>query len=258
MLLPWSKPTTIALGANGIAITPNDEPSKSLVKLDGCYQGVTDLATSLSEVSAEIDANAVNILVSNHFARYLVLPWQEGVVSRQEWVALAEHAFRNSFGPVAEQWEVRVSLNGYGERVVACALDQALIDSLQAIAVENQWQITAIEPLFMTALHQIRLEHENTWLLFGEPERIVLAEYQQGEWESFSMINPPRGMELAQSQQLLMRQLAQVEGARPKQVLTCLAPQLEGDLRIDGIHVKSLRIGNANKTNNCALWMASI
>jgi hypothetical protein len=153
---------------------------------------------------------------------------------------------------------VRVSLNDYGKQVVACAIDQALIDNLQSIGVENKWQISVIEPLLMTALQNISLENDNTWLLLGEPERVVLAEYHQGDWKSFSMINPPSGTEIEQSQQLLLRQLAQVKASdRPKQVLACLAPQLKGDLHIDTINIKSVHIGNKN-TSNSALWMASI
>jgi len=259
VLLPWSKSTTIALGANGIAIKTHDATPKSLVKLDSCYQNINDLTSSLMDVVDQIDATSVNFLISNHFVRYIVLPWQAGVVSRKEWIALAEHAFRESYGHVAEQWEVRVSLTRYGEQVVACALDQALIDSLHAVAVDNRWHINIIEPLFMTVLQNIRLENEHAWLLLGEPERVLLAEYQDGEWRGFSMINPPVGKEFEQSQQLLIRQLTQTQGSgRPKQILACMAPQLKGDLHIDGIRVQSLRIGDVNKTSNCALWMAGL
>ncbi|HSR01524.1 MAG TPA: hypothetical protein VLM20_01920 [Methylophilaceae bacterium] len=258
MLLPWSRSTTVALGANGIAVKVDGEEPKTLVKEEKCYKSSSALTEALVQASKQIEAGVVRFIISNHFVRYISIPWHDGLLARQDWVALAEHEFRKSFGKVAENWEVRVSLNNYGKRTVSCAIDQAFIDNLQLISVENKWQISSIEPFLMTALQNITLENQNTWMLLGEPERVVLVQYDQGDWKNFSVVNPPRGMEIEQSEQLLLRELTQVKESNcPKQVLACLAPELKGNLHIDSLNIKSVHIGNKNMLNS-ALWMVSI
>lgn len=258
MLLPWSKSTTIALGANGIAVKVDGEEPKLLVKEKNCYKNSSALTDALMLVSKQIEAKSVRFIISNHFARYISIPWQDGVVARQEWIALAEHAFREIFGKMVENWEVRVSLNTFGKPVVSCAIDQALIDNLQLICVENKWQITSIEPFLMTLLPKISIENINTWMLIGEPERVMLVQYHHGDLQNFTVINPPNGTEIEQSQQLLLRLLTQFEESNyPIQLLACLAPQLKGNLHVDTLNIQSLPIGNRNMSNS-ALWMASI
>jgi len=258
VLLPWSKSTTIALGANGIAVKVDGEEPKLLVKEENCYKNSSVLTDSLMLVSKQIEAKSVRFIISNHFARYISIPWQDGVVAREEWIALAEHAFRESFGKLVENWEVRVSLKTFGKPVVSCAIDQSLLDNLQLISVENKWKITSIEPFLMTLLPKISIQNTNTWILLGEPERVMLVQYHDGSWQNFNMINPPSGTEIEQSQQLLLRQLTQVEGTNyPRQVLAYLAPELKGNLHIEMLNIQSLHVGNRNMSNS-ALWMASI
>lgn len=259
MLLPWYKTSTIALGANGIALKEKGVPPKTLLHRDLCDQTVNNVIDALLTVSNQIQTQSVRFIVSNHFVRYAVIPWKEGITTRQEWVAFAEHAFRKSYGNVAEQWTVRVALNRYGQSVVASALDHTLVDALQALSLENNWKISAIEPFFMTVLNRTGLQSENTWVLLGEPERVILAQHHRGEWKNFTMINPPSGMEAEQSKQLLLRALSQLKtDARPKQVFTYFAPNLANEIRIDGLNIQSKKMGEDQEKNNSALWMVGI
>lgn len=258
MLLPWSKRSTIALGANGLAIKHNNALPVVLATADDCYQNAKVMTDALIAVADTVEADAVEFVVSNHFVRYIVLPWQGGVVSRQDWIALAQHAFRKQFGAVAEQWDVRVSLAAYGQSVVACAIEQSLINSLQTIASEQGWQLAVIEPVLMTLMQTLTLQKEKVWVLIGEPERVLLATYIDGEWKSFAMINPPKGLEITQSHQLIKRLLAETTSdEHPTKVLAYVTPQLKGDWTSDAVTIDTVNIGAGTGTNS-ALWMLNI
>jgi hypothetical protein len=253
-----SKSAIVALGANAIALKSNGQAARSLTSAGACYPNSHSLCEALLKVAAQIEDKSVRFIISNHHARYLSLPWQSGLISREDWVAVAQHAFRTQFGGMAEQWEVRVNFSGYGKPVTACAMDQALIDDLYAIATENTWHITAIEPLWMAVMQRVSLNHDNIWLLQVEPERALLCEYIDGEWQRFSVVNPPAGQEQAQCLQLLTRQLQLVNSAnKPKQVQVCAPTNLKGDWQSDLVKINVLPLSGRTSSNS-AVWMTEL
>jgi hypothetical protein len=216
---PWLNSAggiTLAIALDGVALRQSGETAKmiskeSLLKRD--YQVVFD---ALQQHQNLLENQKVSLLISNHFMRFSVLPWQKNVYSRQDWLALANHAFRQQYGAVADSWQVRVSLGGarqgYGQAVIASAIDQALYDGLIEVAQQLNFSWQAIEPLTMCLLNH-STPSQAAWILIAEPEHLLLCESYQGQFQRFSVAAPPAGQEsifatqmIARAQLLLERQ----------------------------------------------------
>ena len=72
----------------------------------------------------------VTVVLSNHFARYTVVPPQVDATAEEE-LALARFHFAKIHGERARGWEVRISRAGDGPRL-ACAIDASLLERLKA------------------------------------------------------------------------------------------------------------------------------
>ncbi len=269
--------TSIALATDGIAICEAGKAPKLLASANTLYESRVETINALKSVTGKIKAKQVRFIISNHFVRYGVLPWQEGIVARQDWLALAQHDFRKRFGAVADQWQVRVSLNGYGKSVAISAIDQALLDDLQALAQTQQWQIVSIEPLLVSILNsKLGSKHatqkniaQNAWLVIAEPERVLLCETNQQEWQRFTQISPPSGLEAQQATQQILRSLQNITPLDTKltqknsrKVVAFVAPSLVNPEQqwisdMANLHVVKTASNHSHRTNS-ALWMVGL
>ncbi len=252
----WFSPITIALAADGIATREHGQSPKLLTSQNDCYPSRQALIDAIKSIASDIKVKRVRFIISNHFVRYGVLAWQDGIVSRQDWLALAQHDFRKRLGTAAEQWSVRVSLNGYGKPVVSCAIDKDLIDDLTSLAFVHGWKITTIEPLLMSIAKLAQQQKDMGWLMIAEPERVLLSESVNQQWQRFSIISPPRGYEAEQALQQITRSIQSADIAdKPTQILTCIAPKLTGNWRSDATTLRPLQNGRLENNNTSAVWM---
>lgn len=181
--------------------------------------------TALEQQAPALGLRRVRIILSNQLLRYTVLPWQVGVYSEADWRALAAHQFRQQYGTAAEGWELRVSLQGYGQPAVACALDTGLSAQLTAIARSAGWTLLGIEPALMAVFnrHRARLSQADHWLLMAEPQRLVLAQLGAGAWQHFYIDSPLAGEEVASAQRLIGQAL-HLQGAAVPTAIACFGP----------------------------------
>lgn len=259
MLLHWYRPATIALAGDGIAILSPGSPPRLLCEAKNCYASSQEMLKALSNIANNIEAMRVRFVISNHYVRYGVLPWRDGIVSREDWLALAKHDFRRRYGPVAENWDVRVSFNGFGKNVVSCAIDQSLIEKLNHLALAQHWQIVSIEPLLMVVNKLAQAKMKANWMLIAESERVLLCESLNQEWQKFSVISSPKGQEQELSLQQIVRSLLKVSpSSKPDQVVTCIAPQLGENWRCDEVSLRPLPTNRQSGTKSSALWMVGL
>jgi hypothetical protein len=118
----------------------------------------------------------VTVVLSNHFARYTVVPPQEGA-SADEDLALARFQFSKIHGERAKGWEVRISRAGDGPRL-ACAIDTSLLEGLKArFPRGGKARLASVQPALMAAYNALRkrIPREGAWLLLAEPGRLCLA-----------------------------------------------------------------------------------
>lgn len=202
MLLPRFKKTILAIAEDGVALREGAGAARVLStsrqKLD--VQSVVGVLQAHRQL---LTGQSVSLVLANTFVRLIVLPWQPGLFSRNDWNALANHAFREQYGAAADQWKVKVSLRGFGESVVATAIDQDLYDGLLHSAKQLGFEWQSIEPVAMRLLNQAKREHLAT--LIVEPQHLTLCEKFRSQFTRFSAMSPPAGQEAKHAAQMIAR-----------------------------------------------------
>jgi hypothetical protein len=202
----WIKPNiaTMALAQDGIALRLAPKPAQMLSVQSFTHRDYQAVFDTLQQHKNLLANQKIKLIISNHFMRFAVLPWQDGVYSRKDWLALANHTFRQQFGAVADNWQLKVSLGAYGQGAIASAMDRTLYDGLMDISQQLDFSWHAIEPLAMRLLNQSRRD-EAAWILIAEPQHLLLCETQHGQFQRFSVASPPAGQEATFATQMITR-----------------------------------------------------
>lgn len=253
MWLPWSKPGTLALSGVGIAFGLRGKKPQLLTDADFQWKDTNQLADILAHSKNALKNQTVKVILSNTFVRYLVLPWQDGVMTQADWQAIAQHEFRKQFGTAAGDWLVQVALGRYGQTVLAAAIDNSLYTQLQAAAKQLSFNISAIEPLLMSACNQ---NSSNTWVLVAEPQRLLLSQMHGGEWKQVLVDSPPAGRESQHAEQLIQRSLLQLETtAQPGKIAAYVSAALNKTWQ-DNAGSRQKLMTPLSGTQPHAVWMA--
>lgn len=115
-------------------------------------------------------APRLDIVLSEHFARWQVLPWQAELATPAEQEAYARHSFREVYGELARHWQVRVAGQAPGVATPACAIDGELLGALRALAAANGCHLGSLRTLFASAAERWRrkLPRGVVWLALLE------------------------------------------------------------------------------------------
>ena len=203
-LLIWLAPAQVSLGGEAIACDPafGSEP----------WHG------ALAALAAADRKRRATVILSNHFVRYAIVPWSEGLDGGAEEEAYVRHHFAKIHGERAKGWALRWSDNG--DTRLASALDPALIDALkQALP-----RLVSVQPYLMAAINRCRaaIPKGGAWLALVEGERACIALHAAGRWRS---VQNARGGWL----DLLERERHRAEGDIPDLALLAGA-QPNGDI----------------------------
>ncbi|MES2501717.1 MAG: hypothetical protein V4545_03850 [Pseudomonadota bacterium] len=241
---------TLALSQQGLA----------LQQAGSSPQMLSDSEFKLSELSSILAANAhlikdktLQVVLSNTFVRYLVLPWRDGIYRQQDWQAIAQHAFRQQYGAIADDWRIKVRLQAYGKNMLAAAIDETLCEQLDACAKQCNFNIHSITPLLF-----MLNEHENAWMLVAEPARLTLCQIKQGNWQQVLVDVPAHNQEYQQAEQLINRSLMHVPAAeQPNKIASYVSAGLNKNWR-DDISSRQKLMQPVSKAMPHAAWLASL
>jgi len=142
-------------------------------------------AAALSRLAGEIGKASVRVTVtlSNHFARYALVPWSEGLAKAEEEAAFARYCFAKVHGERAKDWDLRLSPGASGAARIASAVDAPLVRAVRS-AFSGGAKLVSVRPYLMSAFNRARtqLASARAWLLLVEPGRTCLARLEQGRW----------------------------------------------------------------------------
>ena len=126
----------------------------------------------------------VTAIISNHFVRYVLIPWSDALSNDREEMAFARHSFREMYGSDADSWELRINHNKAGMAQLACAVDIRLLDGLRGLFNRKGVRLHSIQPHLMAAYNSCRatLRNRNAWLVIPERSNLCLALLQDGQW----------------------------------------------------------------------------
>jgi len=131
------------------------------------------------------DAVAVSIVLSNHFARYVLVPPGVKVSGTEEEHALARFYFSKVHGERSRAWDVRLSDAAPNAPRLACAVDSALLEALRAcFPPKGRPQLVSVQPLLMSGFNFWRRQFPaaGAWFLLVEPERACLGLFSGRSW----------------------------------------------------------------------------
>ena len=117
------------------------------------------LESMLASFETELDRRAarpgtrLTCLVGGGAVRYRVVPWREALSSPSERQAFAAHCFQEAYGDGARGWNVRQHTTRYGRATLASAIDGALLDRLEALALARRLRLVSVQPSLMHAFN---------------------------------------------------------------------------------------------------------
>lgn len=152
----------------------------------------------------------VEVVVSDCFAHFVLIPWSDDVQTGAEVAALARASFDELFGVAAKDWEVQVDMRKHGVSGIACALDRALLQELAELCGKRELRLTAVAPSFMDVFNRWNGKiGESGLIAMAESGRCVLACIKRGQWHSIRAIaagsNPANDVGVLIERELLLQ-----------------------------------------------------
>lgn len=205
--------------------------AKQIIPHTGAEAGWQPVLALLENVlkGAEWKKADASVILSNHFVRFLVLPWNEAALSDAEQMALVRHRFGEVYGESGESSELRLSEGAFGAPSLASAVPQALLDQLKALFAASPLRLVSVQPYLMTAFNACRreLNKEDGWFILAERDMFCIGLLQGGHWSSIRT-RRVAGDWLEEAMLLLEREaLLAAEGNKFNKVFLC-APESSG------------------------------
>ena len=146
-------------------------------------------AAALGELASETrDANAaVTVVLSNHFARFILVPWSEGLGNAEEETAFVRYCFAKVHGERSKDWDLRLNPTPSGSARIASAIDSSLVQAVRAaFPASARAKLVSVQPYLMSAYNRWRqdIKGERAWFLLVEPQRACLARLEGGRWSA--------------------------------------------------------------------------
>lgn len=187
----------------------------------------------------------VTVVLSNHFVRYAVVPFEAALSGEAEELAHARYHFTRVHGDAAASWHIRLTHSPRGAPRLASAVDRMMLDALRACFPVGA-HLISVQPWLMPV--QNSRSDSAPWLLLVEPGRACLAYTPGGRWLT---VQTTRGdFSSAESwPALLARALLQCNGAEPGDVLVQSAAGMDFETFASG----PWRFSVASRARDCPM-----
>lgn len=173
------------------------------------WQGAT---AALAAAAGPLRGERLNatVVLSNHFVRYAIVPFDAAIANPDEELALARFHFAKVHGERARGWDVRLSEGPHGAARLASAVDAELIQAIRAcFPPAGNARLVSTQPYLMSAFNRWRgtIADNGAWLLLVEPRRTCLALFAARAWAAVQTVRgefpgPENWAELLDRQQL--------------------------------------------------------
>ena len=132
----------------------------------------------------EIGAGPLSVVLSNHFVRYMLVPWSAQIASAEEFRNYAAAMFEDVYGEVSSGWDVTVSAERSGAPRLAAAVDRQLLEGVRAAVSPARLRLISVQPYLMAAYNRVawrRREKDFVFMLIEAGRACILAA-QGGKW----------------------------------------------------------------------------
>ena len=200
------------------------------------WQGAVAALGQLAEETRDANAD-VTVVLSNHFARFILVPWSEGLGNAEEQTAFVRYCFAKVHGGErSKNWDLRLTPTPAGSARIASAVDAPLVQAVRAaFPAAARAKLVSVQPYLMSAFNRWRkdVKGESAWFLLVEPQRACLARLEGGRW---SAVRNTRGNfdEPGQWAGLLDRERHRVGGDEASEGVYVHAPRNGKALSVEG------------------------
>lgn len=143
-------------------------------------------ALSFQQIASELDSLfagmqivpdvELHIILASNFIRYLALPPQQIAMNSAEKAAYAQAAYREIYGAVADDWEIKRDNVPPHHTAIVAAVDKSLLSALVQVSLKQQLKLMAIDPYLMGAFNRVssQIDKNSDYLVIKEPLRLLL------------------------------------------------------------------------------------
>jgi hypothetical protein len=142
------------------------------------------LETTISELPTK--PAVAQVIISNHFMRYAMVPLSQSLSNEAEEIAYANHCFNQLYGVSAESWEIKLNQGSVDTPQLASAVDGKFLGALRALFARANVKLNSVQPQLMTAYNNcyVHLKSKDVWFVLFEQGSLCLGRVQQGRWSS--------------------------------------------------------------------------
>ncbi|UCH47050.1 MAG: hypothetical protein JSU95_13245 [Betaproteobacteria bacterium] len=143
-----------------------------------CIDALSDVLAGLARTVS------LDVVLSDHFLRYALVPWSRNLVADSERLALARLTFSQIYGSMVDDWVVTVGEQKAGQAAFACAMDRGLLQALQELARRRSMRLRSLRTALGERInrHRRRLRQNEFCFASLEPERLTLAFHSKAGW----------------------------------------------------------------------------
>jgi hypothetical protein len=246
------RPASVSLTRRGAALRARADALRTISVTTGegdraeaveSWRAASDvLAEALRERRGRL--GRVEIVLSDHFVRYLLIPWSRGLVSDTERLNFARLAFKDLYGAAADSWDLCLDEQPAGLASFAAAVDRALVSSVRDAVTRAGGQLASLVPNLVDRINRHRSAFKARQFCFSatEPGRASLAFRSNGAWQAVRSrrIDGPLGQALP----VLLKQEAVVGEANGGGVLYLCSDAMPAPGAIPGWQVVPLAEGS--------------
>jgi hypothetical protein len=140
---------------------------------------------ALDTVLLEAASSAsVHVIVSDHFLRYALVPWNENLVDEAERLAFARLALQETFGSISADWSLALDQQPAGQGSFVCAMDRELLQALRDTVGRRRMRLKSVRAALADRVnrHRRELKEQVFCLASLEPARVTLAFHGEDGW----------------------------------------------------------------------------
>lgn len=207
------------------------------------------------------------LIISNHFVRFLLLPWNDVALSDGEKLALLQDRFAEVYGEASATWELRLHEGAFGSPSLASAVDQDLLEQLKGIFKVSGVRLKSIQPYLMTVFNACRrdLDNEAAWFVLAEQGMSCIGLLRKGQWQSIRLRRTESDDELDEAMVALEREKLRADPGNENGKVFVFAPgnfgsapTRRGTLAIHPLHPKSCALLEREEMHGYAMAVAGM
>lgn len=130
------------------------------------------------------DRGNVTLILSNHFVRYMVVPWNDMLLRPNEQKPYLQHLFNETYGELASRFELRLNPASPGKARLACAIDRTLLERLRGLLDQKPLHLISLQPWLMHHFNSQRrhIGRAGGWFVTVEHGIIGILGCRDSDW----------------------------------------------------------------------------